>query len=160
MVTFPPCESWKTSVCNGTAVVTIPATSIAVAAVGGIGTRRHRHGAIPYHSALSYSCQESLKEAPVHFNCYLNPHFHYHEFDTCILHFPSNSTSLKNPSSHIVPRRSFSLSHTSPCSHSQWSIFDQWSSTRSKSVEVDCFRLLLRIEGAGVFCQLVPPLLC
>ena len=111
-MTFPPCESSKTSVCNGTAVVTTPATSIAVAAVGGIGTYRHRYGAIPYHSALSYSCQESLKEAPVDFNCYLNPHFHYHEFDTCILHSPSNSTSLKRPFiPHNAPASSLPRTH-------------------------------------------------
>ena len=40
-------------------VVTTPATIIAVAAAGGIGTCPHRCGAIPYHSALSYSCQVS-----------------------------------------------------------------------------------------------------
>ena len=42
------------------AVVTTPATSIAFATAGGIGTRRHRCRAISYHSALSYSCQVSL----------------------------------------------------------------------------------------------------
>ena len=124
---------------------------------------RHRFRAIPSHSALGYSCQVSSTWRGASSNQSLPPSvlpLSRNSTPCIILHFPSNSTSLKNPSSHIVPRRSFSLSHTSPCSHSQWSIFDQWSSMRSKSAEVDCFRLLLRIEGAGVFCQLVPPLLC
>ena len=77
------------------AVVTTPATSIAVTVAGGIGTCWNRCGAIPYHSALSYSCQVSsiwrgLRGANS-FQLLSLPHSQYHE----IWHLYHSALSVK-----------------------------------------------------------------
>ena len=107
------------------AVVTTPATSITIAAAGGIGTCRHGCKAIQYHSALNYSCQVSSTCRGASSFQLLTPSalpLSLNSTLCIILHFPSNSTSLKRPFYHIALQRPLSLAHTSPYSLSQSSM--------------------------------------
>ena len=93
-------------------------------ATRGIGTCRHRCGAIPCHSALGYSCQvlTTWRGVP--------PSATITKFNTCIiLNFPTDSSSLKRP---FIPH-STSESHTV---HLALVVNLQWSLTISTSAEV------------------------